>query len=226
MTPASVALARSTKNAMVSKTNLLWIIAGVIITAFFFLPIFSQDYQDYAIGLIEKSPYLAPVIIIIFRFIGVVVAPLPGAPIAFASMAVMPWHQAWAYNFIGSVLGAITAFWIARKFREPVVARFVSLEKIHKWQEKISHKRQFWGFAGLRFVSVIAFDFVSYAAGLTKISFRTFIGATFLIDIPVSLMFFYVGGQAVKYSIFLFGGFIVLFIITGFLWSKVWRKNI
>ena len=212
---------------MIKRANVLWIIAGVIITAFFFLPIFSQDYQEYAIGLIEKSPYLAPIVIIIFRFIGIVLAPLPGAPVAFASMTVMPWHQAWAWNFIGSSLGAITAFLIARKFREPVVARFVSLEKIHKWQERVSHKKQFWGFAGLRLVSLIAFDFVSYAAGLTKLSFRTFIGVTFLIDVPSSLMFFYLGGQAVKYSVFLFGGFIVLFLIAGFIWNRLWRtKNI
>jgi len=205
---------------MISRTNLLWLIGGVIITAFFFLPIFSQDFKEYTIGLIERSPYLAPIVIIVFRFIGVVVAPLPGTPVALVSMAVMPWQEAWAYNFIGSSLGAITAFLIARKFREPVVARFVSLEKIHKWQDKVSKKRQFWGFAGLRFVSLVAFDFVSYAAGLTRLSFRTFIGATFLIDVPASLLFFYLGGQAVKYSIFVFGGFILLFIIAGFLWGK------
>ena len=101
---------------MVSKTNLLLLIAGVIITAFFFLPIFSGDFLEYTIDLIERSPYLAPVVIIIFRFIGVVVAPLPGAPVSFASMVVMPWQQAWVYNFIGSSLGAITAFLIAIPF--------------------------------------------------------------------------------------------------------------
>ncbi len=196
------------------KTNIFWLIAGIIITVIFFLPIIFSDYQKYVISFMGRSPYLAPFVIVIFRFIGVVLAPLPGAPISFASMTVLPWYEAWAWNFIGAESGAIVAFIIARKFREPVVAHFAPLGKIHQWQDKVSKRRQFWSFTGFRFVTLVAFDFVSYAAGLTRLPFRTFVVATFLVDIPTSLLFFYFGGLAVKYSIFILAVFGIMFMVA------------
>ena len=126
---------------MKNKKNILWLIAGIVIVITFLLPIFFIDSQQYIIDLIEKFPYLAPLVIIVFRFLGVVLAPLPGAPIAFASIAVLPWYEAFIWNFIGIESGAIVAFLIARKFREPVVAYFVLLKKLHQWKDKISHKK-------------------------------------------------------------------------------------
>ena len=207
------------------KTKILWLIAGIIITIISFLPVAFSDYQEYTISLITSSPYLAPFVIIFFRFIGVVLAPLPGSPISFASIVILPWHEAWLWNFIGMELGSITAFIVARKFREPVVARFAPLDKIHQWQGEISKKRQFWGFAGLRVVTLVAFDFVSYAAGLTKLPFRTFIIASFLVDIPASLLFFYFGGLAVRYSIFILGGLGVIFILSIFIWNRLQARK-
>lgn len=203
------------------KANILWLIAGTIIVIVFLLPIIFSDYQKYVIDLIERSPFLAPFTIIVLRFLGVVLAPLPGAPVSFASMAVLPWHEALIWNFIGAESGAIAAFLIARKFREPVVALFAPLEKIHQWQDRISEKRQFWSFAGFRVMTLVAFDFVSYAAGLTKLPFRTFLFATFLIDIPANLIFFYFGGLAVKYSIFIFAVFVLIFMVTAFILNSL-----
>jgi len=195
------------------KNHLFWIIAGGIITVVFLAPLFFIDYESVVLQLIEEYPYSAPLIVIVFRFIGVVLAPLPGAPIAFASMAFLPWTTAWLYNFIGAELGMVAAFLIARNFREPVVARFAPLGKVHRWQEEVSQIKQFWGFVGLRAVSLFAFDFVSYGAGLTKLSFLHFILATFLVDIPIGFLFFYFGGLAVRYSVYLYGVFAVIFMI-------------
>ena len=204
-----------------AKNNLFWLGAGTVLAFFFLLPLVSHNYQEYAVGLIHTYPYLAPLLIIGFRFIGMVLAPLPGAPIAFSSMALLPWHEAWFYNFVGNEAGVIAAFYIARKFREPVVANFVPLEKIHRWQEQVSARKQFWAFAGLRLFSILAFDFVSYAAGLSKLSFKTFISATLLVDIPIGLLFFYLGGIAVKYGVWLFGAFAVILAVGIFITSNV-----
>jgi len=211
----------------VTKRNLFWLGAGVIVTIFFLLPIFFGDYQEFAVGLIQSHPYLAPSLIIFFRFLAVVAAPLPSAPIAFASMALLPWYEAWGYNSLGNWLGVIVAFFIARRFREPVVSHFAPLERVHRWQERVSQRRQFWAFTALRAASVLALDFVSYAAGLTKMSFKTFFFATLLVDIPIGFLFFYLGGVAVKYGVFLLGIFAILFIITAiFLNLTRWDKKV
>lgn len=184
------------------RTRAIVLAGGIGASLLFLLPlIFSGSFQFVA-DRVYQYPYLAPLIIIGIRFIGVVIAPLPGSPVMLASIAVLPWWQAWLYNFLGSTAGMIAAFLIARRFREPVVARFAPLREVTRWQEAISHRNQFWAFAGLRMITPIVFDFISYAAGLTRISFWTYLLATLAVDIPTGFIFFYFGGIAMRYSIY------------------------
>ena len=206
------------------RKNLLWLIPAIGITVVFSLPIFSTEYLNRVIDFLNIYPAVAPAVIIFFRFIGIVLAPLPGAPISFASIAVLPWWEAWIYNFIGAELGVITAFLIARKFREPVVAHLAPLQKVHEWQDRISQKRQFWSFVGLRLLALVAFDFVSYAAGLSKLRFSSFLLACLLIDIPAGFLFFFFGGIAFRYSVLLFLGFILAFLVAMVVWKYIGNR--
>ncbi|MDP3881098.1 MAG: VTT domain-containing protein [bacterium] len=200
--------------------------AGTILTVIFLLPIFSTEYLHRAVEFIKLYPVFAPIIIILLRFSTAVLAPLPGLPISFASIAVLPWWEAWVYNFIGMELGLVAAFFIARKFREPAVRHFAPLEKVHAWQEKISHRKQFWGFAGLRFGTIYVCDFVSYAAGLSRLSFSSFLIITLMIDIPLSLIFFFFGGIALRYGVYIFVGFILLSVLTMLGWKYFKGKKL
>ena len=204
---------------------LLWLLGGAIVTVVSVLPLISSHYFELATALIKNYPYATPLIIILFRFLGVVIAPIPGAPIMFASIAILPWWQAWLYNFIGTFSGTICAFFIARNFREPVVAHFAPLREIHTWQDSVSHRKQFWTFAVLRLSSLVAFDFVNYAAGLSKMSFRTYIFATLLVEIPVGFVFFYLGGVAIQYSFYLFAFFTFSAIATGLMMKYYMPKR-
>lgn len=204
--------------------NFFWVAGGLLIVIIFLAPFASLDYQEYITRLLQAYPYLAPIIVIGVRFLTIVIAPLPGVPVSFASIAFLPWHEAWLYNLIAVELGSLCAFFIARRFREPVVARFAPLQNIHHWQKTISRRKQFWGFVALRFVSVSAFDFVSYAAGLTALPFRSFFAASLLVDMPVSFIFFYIGGRAFQYSVYFFGAFAALFIVAALL-SKFFMKD-
>ncbi|MBI2888995.1 MAG: TVP38/TMEM64 family protein [Candidatus Liptonbacteria bacterium] len=207
---------------MSNKKKVLWITAGALLTVVFLVPIFFPGYNQYAVEIIKKYPALAPLVIIVFRFLGVVLAPLPGAPVAFASIALLPWQEAWLYNLAGVELGSVCAFFIARKWREPIAAKFAPLQELHGWQEKISVRRQFWGFVALRFMSAVVVDFLSYAAGLSKISFRNFLLASVSVDALGSLAFFYLGGVAFAYGVYVAVGFMALFLVL-FLVAK-YRK--
>ena len=204
--------------------NFLWVLSGIIITAVFLSPFFYQRYFILIKDFISLHPLSAPVVVIFFRFIGVVLAPLPGSPVGLASMAVLPWWQAWIYNLIGVMTGAITAFFIARKFRERAVVKFASLREIHEWQEKIPKHRQFWTITFFRLTSIIAFDFVSYAVGLTRMSFKMFLATSLAAEVPWSFALYYLGGAAVRYSIYLFILGVVIIIGLG-VFFKLSDKN-
>lgn len=203
------------------KQQLWWALGGLLIFIIFLAPLISFNSREYIGNLLQAYPYLAPLIVIGVRFITIVIAPLPGIPVSFASIAFLSWQEAWLYNLIAVEAGSICAFFIARRFREPVVARFAPLKQVHEWQKTISRRRQFWGFVGLRFLSVSAFDFVSYAAGLTALPFRSFLFASLIVDVPVSFIFFYAGGRALSYSAYIFGAFAVLFFITLFVSKRL-----
>lgn len=198
-----------------TKGVVWWTLAGILMTAFFLVPVFSGEWQATISGLIAAHPSWAFVIVAFARFLAIVVAPLPGQPIAFASLAVMPWQEAWLANLVGADLGAIVAFLIARKFREPIAARFTGLHDLHAWEAAIGTRQKFWGFLGLRVIAASALDFFSYAAGLTKVPFRTFILATVLADIPISLAFFYFGGMAMRFGAYIALAFMLIFGIAG-----------
>lgn len=206
------------------RNKIFLTLGGILITIFFLLPIFSPYFRGSFIAIISRYPFAAPLVIIVFRFLGVVIAPLPGLPVAFASMTLLPWWEAWVYNITGTLSGAIVAFGIARIYRERVVAYIAPLQKVHEWQDRISPKKQWWAFVGLRFISLSMFDFVAYGAGLSKIPFRTYVSTLLIIDIPMSMTFFYFGGIAIRYSIYLFVGFTIIFAL--FLsWSQYSKKS-
>lgn len=207
-----------------NRNNILLVSGGILITTFFLLPIISLDFRESFLSIMGKYQFAAPVMIIVFRFLGVVVAPLPGLPVAFASITLLVWWQAWLYNIVGTMGGAITAFFIARLYRERVVAYIAPLQKVHEWQDRISQKKQWWTFVAFRLATLSMFDFVAYAAGLSKISFRTYLGTLLIIDIPVSFIFFYFGGIALKYGLYLFVGFTVVFALFVF-WLQYRKKE-
>lgn len=209
----------------VSREKVVMAAAGIVMAAVFLIPVFSGKYQALIAAAVAANPMYAFFIVAFARFLAIVIAPLPGQPVAFMSMAVMPWWQAWAANFIGADVGAIVAFLIARKFREPVAARFTGLTNLHKFEEALSGRMRFWGFLGLRFAAAGALDFFSYAAGLTKIPFSTFLLATLLADIPISFAFFYFGGMAAQYGVYIMLGFIALFMIASGVVSRYVMKE-
>src|SRR3989344_5382101 len=212
-------------NKNISREKVLMTAAGIVMAVVFLVPVFSGKYQALVAAAVATNPMHAFFIVAFARFLAIVIAPLPGQPVAFMSMAVMPWWQAWFANFAGADIGAIVAFLIARKFRAPVAARFTGLANLHAFESALSQRTRFWGFLGLRFVAAGALDFFSYAAGLTKISFRTFVLATVLADIPITLAFFYFGGMAAQYGVYIMVTFIALFMVVSAVMGRYFIKE-
>lgn len=209
-----------------TRQKALWTLASIALVFIFLAPLFIPDYKAYVMYLLQTYPYFAPITVIGIRFLTIIIAPLPGVQVSFASMAFLPWQEAWLYNLIAVESGSVCAFLIARKFREPVVKYFTPLDAIRRFQKTISHRKQFWGFVALRLVSISAFDFVSYAAGLSVLPFKSFFVASLLIDVPASFIFFYMGGQAMKYGVYIFAVFAALFFITVAVSTGFFVKNI
>lgn len=128
--------------------------------------------------------------------IGLMVAhsflPFPGEVIAFANGMVYGAFWGTVITWIGAMLGAFVAFGLARKlgrtFVEAMVAR-------NDWQ-KLDDWAAVDGWRVLlvsRFIPVIAFNLINYAAGLTRMRWRTFAWTTGVGILPLTTVMVLMG---------------------------------
>lgn len=97
-------------------------------------------------------------------------------------------------TWVGAMIGAVVAFWLARRLGRPFAARFVSADefrRIDAWTERYGVGT----FLVARLIPIIAFNLVNFAAGLTRLSLWTFIWTTGIGILPVTVAMVVVGDQ-------------------------------
>jgi len=137
----------------------------------------------------------APIASLCLMILQALAAPVPGFLIVFANGLAYGVLWGGLLSLTGQILAAILCFWIARSLgRAPVEAllgRF-GLGSADKWFSK-------WGSKGVflsRMVPGVGFDAVSYAAGLTPITFGAFLLATTAGTAPQTFIYAYLGQSA------------------------------
>ncbi|HEV3476115.1 MAG TPA: TVP38/TMEM64 family protein [Rubrobacteraceae bacterium] len=147
----------------------------------------------------------APIASCFLMVLQALVAPVPSFLITFANGLAFGVFWGWMLSLFGHVLAAAVCFWISRSLgRVPVevLVGKTGLQSADRWFAR-------WGmyavFVG-RLVPGIAFDVISYAAGLTRMRFRNFIVATALGIFPQTFLYSYLGRQAPEY--------VMLFLVT------------
>ena len=150
--------------------------------------------EEFLTNLLFNYPLLAPILFILVRTVPIVIAPIPGILVDAIGIFVFGWAKGFILAMVGIMLGAMAAFWIGRYFREPLVRRFASLRKVHEWEDKYSERQKFWALVFMRITTSPLFDYVSYAAGLSKISAAKFFFSTFIGTLPLVFGFYYFGG--------------------------------
>jgi uncharacterized membrane protein YdjX (TVP38/TMEM64 family) len=140
----------------------------------------------------------APVASCFLMVLQAIVAPVPSFLITFANGLAFGVFWGWVLSVFGHVLAASVCFGISRALgRVPmeVLVGKAGLESADRWFAR-------WGvyavFAG-RLLPGVAFDAISFAAGLTNMRFRNFLVATTLGIVPQTFLYSYLGRQAPEY---------------------------
>ena len=158
-----------------------------------------------------------PLIFVLVRVASVVISPIPGIAVDAPGIAIFGWQAALVYAEIGILVGAGICFAMARKFREPLLQRVGFLRHVQYWQSRLSEREEFWVWVGLRLTTNPAFDYLSYAAGLTTSRFGMFMLSTFLGSLPSMIIVFMLGGQIAKrgypFAILVVGVVILLIVL-------------
>src|SRR4028119_1025650 len=150
-------------------------------------------------GYILSFGVWAPVASCFLMVLQALAAPVPSFLITFANGLAFGVFWGWMLSLFGHVLAAAVCFGVSRALgRTPVevlVGR-TGLQSADRWFER-------WGtyavLAG-RLVPGVAFDAISYAAGLTRMRFGGFMLATTLGILPQTFLYSYLGQRAPEYA--------------------------
>jgi uncharacterized membrane protein YdjX (TVP38/TMEM64 family) len=141
---------------------------------------------------VEHFGPAAPVVYVGLLVAQAVLAPLPAPAVAAAGGYAFGTFAGFVLTWLGVLLGGALCFWISRLFGREYVARS---ERLKRLDRRIEEHGAIIVFA-VRLVPLISFDAISYAAGLTGLSFWRFFLASALGSAPGTFVFVYLGGTS------------------------------
>jgi len=203
------------KKAEVIILTTLILSLGSLAIIFFWV---SEHFETMT-ALSAEHTILVPFLLVSWRVLAIIIPPIPGATMSLALLPILGWFKVFIYTNLGILIGTSTAFFLARHFREPLVHKFMPLKHFAKWQSKISEETEFVAFLGIRLATGPIIDFVSYIAGLSKISFTKFFLAT-LVSILPDAFIFYVGETIYHKNVYLAIGLIIVFMLAFYVSTK------
>lgn len=136
----------------------------------------------------------APIISFILMILQSIAAPLPAFLITFANAALFGWVKGAILSWSSAMAGAAVCFFIAKYLGRDVVEKLTSkfaIESVDSFFEKYGKHTILIA----RLLPFMSFDLVSYAAGLTSMSFISFFVATGIGQLPATIVYSYVGGM-------------------------------
>lgn len=155
----------------------------------------------------------AAVISFLLMVLQSIAAPLPAFLLTFANANLFGWWKGAILSWSSAMAGAAVCFFIARILGRDVAEKLTSkagLNQIDTFFEKYGKNT----ILICRLLPFISFDIVSYAAGLTSMSFGSFFLATGLGQLPATIVYSYVGGMLTGGAKMFVTGLMLLFALS------------
>ena len=142
-----------------------------------------------------------------------IAAPLPAFLITFANASLFGWWKGAILSWSSDMAGAAVCFFIARILGRDVVEKLTSKAGLEQIDEFFDKHGQL-SILIARLLPFISFDIVSYAAGLTSMSFGSFFLATGIGQLPATIVYSYVGGMLTGGAKMLVSALFILFALA------------
>jgi len=149
----------------------------IILAFFYFLPNFTnlKKFTDpYALRVfVLKFGLLAPFALITLEILQSFLSVLPFYGVTIAAGFVFGAFWGLVYALIGTFIGSALAFLVARRYGVSLLNRFIPMKDIDTFQKKMVG-REGWTIFLARFFPIFPNNIISFAAGLTNMSFKEF----------------------------------------------------
>ncbi|MDO5017975.1 MAG: TVP38/TMEM64 family protein [Lagierella massiliensis] len=181
----------------------LLLILGICLLLYFFVPSINKGINssiktltkldlDGVINYIRSYGTYAAIISFLLMILQSIISPVPAFFITLANAAIFGWAKGALLSWSSAMVGAVMCFYISRILGRDVVEKIATktaLESVDEFFEKYGN----YTILVCRLLPFISFDAVSYAAGLTPMSFWKFFVATGLGQLPATIIYSKVG---------------------------------
>lgn len=162
----------------------------------------------------------APAVFVLLLVVQAVLAPLPAPALAAGGGYMFGTLQGFVLTWLGVLVGGVLCFVLSRALGRGFVERSTRLGKLDRYVEEHGAIVIFI----LRLIPLISFDAISYAAGVTGISFWRFLLATALGMAPGTFVFVYLGSTRLGPGVYAaLGGLAVLAAAAYVYYSRLQR---
>lgn len=165
------------------------------------------------IAYLRSYGKMAAVVSFILMVLQSIAAPIPAFLITLSNAAIFGWVKGAMLSWSSAMAGAALCFFLARALGRDFVERLTSkgaMESVDVFFERYGK----YAILICRLLPFVSFDFVSYGAGLTNMSFWSFFIATGVGQLPATIVYSYVGGTLTGGAQKLFVGLLTLFALS------------
>jgi len=211
---------------LLASIALLFLIPTVRETFMGLISLFQSLDIEAIKAYILSFGLLAPLVSFALMVFQAILAPLPAFLITFANAALFGWVYGALLSWSSAMVGALLCFYIAKMLGREVVEKLTSKIAL-KSVDAFFEKHGVYAILIARLLPFISFDIVSYAAGLTRMSLRSFLIATGLGQLPATLIYSYAGEMLTGGARTFVYGLLILFSVSVlvYLIKRVYRGN-
>ena len=177
------------------------------------LKMFASGDFDVVRDFVASYGAYAALVSFLLMIFQSVAAPLPAFLLTLANANLFGWWQGALLSWSSAMAGAAVCFFIARILGRDAAEKLTSkagIAQIDVFFEKYGRNT----ILICRLLPFISFDIVSYAAGLTSMSFGSFFIATGIGQLPATIVYSYVGGMLTGGAELLMTGLLILFALS------------
>lgn len=160
---------------------------------------FSQLFSEAGLHAVtQQFGAVAPLLYILLIAITVVIGTIPGLPLVCAAGIAWGGLLGGVYSILGGFLGSLIAYGLGRTLGNSAIKALTG-----KTCTLAEHKGERFIISLIfitRLVPIFPFDLISYGAGVARLSFPLYAGATLLGMIPPTFAFSFVGTASVLNS--------------------------
>ncbi|MDH5186777.1 MAG: VTT domain-containing protein [candidate division WOR-3 bacterium] len=151
-------------------------------------------------NFVLKAKLWAPISMIALQIVQVIVAPVPGHPVAFLSGYFFGIFKGTLLCMAGLIIGSIVAFLISRVFGRRLLRYLISEAKLRKFDSYALKQGPFLLFLFLLIPNPIG-DVMYYLAGLTNIPLEFYVVLVIVSKLPSNILNNILGAKASTFSV-------------------------